>query len=47
MLLGEIESDEHWASSFEASCDRLESLANEALEEYGEGRTEPLDTDDL
>lgn len=47
MLLGKIESDEQWSSSFEASRERLESLADEALEEHAEGRTEPLDPDEL
>lgn len=47
MLLDEIESDEHWEASLDGSRDRLETLADEALEEYRAGETEPLDPDAL
>lgn len=47
MLLDEIESDEYWEASLDASRGRLETLADEALEEYRAGETEPLDPDAL
>ncbi len=43
LLLDELESDEHWDAAFQASADRLGELANEALREHREGRSEPLD----
>jgi hypothetical protein len=43
-LLKLIESDEHqWDAQFTASADKLEKLADKALKEYAEGRTEVLD----
>jgi len=47
MMLDEIESDEHWEASFEASHNELEALAQEALEEHRQGRTQPLEPDAL
>lgn len=43
LLLDELESDDHWTDAFEASADRLTKLADEALREHREGRSEPLD----
>ena len=43
-LLKLIEDDElHWDTQFNASPEKLEALANRALTEYAEGRTEVLD----
>jgi hypothetical protein len=46
-ILEELEADERWEAAFARSQDALERLANEALEEYRAGRTEPLDPDAL
>ena len=43
-LLQLIENDERlWDARFAASADKLETLADKALAEYAEGRTEVLD----
>ncbi|MGA6971181.1 MAG: hypothetical protein WBY93_06090 [Candidatus Binatus sp.] len=43
-LLQLIENDERlWDARFAASADKLEKLADRALAEYAEGRTEVLD----
>ncbi|HWX29186.1 MAG TPA: hypothetical protein VNZ53_17310 [Steroidobacteraceae bacterium] len=43
-LLQLIENDERlWDARFAASADKLEKLADKALAEYAEGRTEVLD----
>ena len=43
-LLKLIENDERqWDAQFAASADKLEKLADKALTEYAEGRTEVLD----
>jgi hypothetical protein len=46
-ILEELEADERWDAAFARSQDALERLADEALEEYRAGRTEPLDPDAL
>lgn len=46
-ILEELEADERWEAAFARSQDALERLAEEALEEYRAGRTEPLDPDAL
>jgi hypothetical protein len=39
-----IENDERqWDAQFAGSADKLEKLADKALREYAEGRTEMLD----
>jgi hypothetical protein len=39
-----VQDDEQlWDAQFAASADQLETLANRALIEYAEGRTEVLD----
>ena len=43
LLLDEIESDQQWDQAFQGSADELSSLADEALREHREGRSEPLD----
>ena len=43
-LLQLIENDERlWDAQFASSADKLETLADRALVEYAEGRTEALD----
>ncbi len=43
-LLRLIENDERlWDAEFDASADKLEKLADRALAEYAQGRTEVLD----
>jgi hypothetical protein len=39
LILNEIE----WESSFQSSPEKLSSLAKEALSEYKDGKTKPLD----
>jgi hypothetical protein len=42
ILLGEIASERRWTESFSKSQDALAKLAEEALTEYGQGRTRPM-----
>lgn len=46
-LLAEIESDARWSKAFGNSQDTLAKLADEALEEFRERKTEVLDPDAL
>jgi hypothetical protein len=46
-IIEELEADERWEAAFARSQDALERLADEALEDYRAGRTEPLDPDAL
>ena len=46
-LLEEMGSEKRWDEAFRASADRLKKLAEEALQEAREGRTEELDPDRL
>jgi len=46
-LLEEKASEKRWDEAFGASADRLKALAEEALQEAREGRTEELDPDRL
>ena len=46
-ILEELQADERWDAVFARSQDALGRLADEALEEYRAGRTEPLDPDAL
>ena len=43
VILQELEDEVRWEAAFEASQPQLKRLAEEALEEYRAGRTEPLD----
>ena len=45
ILLDEIAAEQHWTEAFAKSQDQLSRLADEALTEYWQNRTEPLDTD--
>jgi len=42
-ILDELASERRWDKSFARSEDALAQLADEALAEHHEGRTEPLD----
>ncbi len=46
-LLAELDSEMSWAKSFAESEDVLEMLADEAIREKREGKTEPLDPNRL
>ena len=46
-IIEELEADERWEAAFARSQNALERLADEALEEYRAGRTEPIDPDAL
>ncbi len=43
----EMVSEKRWDEAFRASADRLKKLADEALQEAREGRSEELDPDRL
>jgi aspartate/glutamate racemase len=47
VILQELEDESRWEAAFEASQPQLKRLAEEAVEEYRAGRTEPLDPDAL
>lgn len=48
MILEELSaSDEAWDASFAKSKELLRRMADKALKDYQEGRTEPLDPDTL
>jgi hypothetical protein len=46
-ILAELASERRWDEAFARSGDVLERLADEALEDYRRGDTEPLDPDNL
>ena len=46
-ILEEMASERRWEGAFHASADRLKRLADEALQEARDGRTEELDPDRL
>ena len=46
-LIDEIMSEKKWEKAFAESEDLLEKLADEALAEHAEGKTKPLDTNQL
>ncbi|MBI4670950.1 MAG: hypothetical protein HY741_04675 [Chloroflexi bacterium] len=46
-MLEELRAEERWQQAFANSQDALAQLAQEALEERRQGRTQPLDPDEL
>ena len=46
-LLEELSSEQRWAASFARTTEQLGQLADEALGEHREGRTQRLDPDRL
>ncbi len=43
ILLEELTSEQRWAELFAKSHDKLAKLADEALAEFKEGKTKPID----
>ncbi len=43
-LLAEMEADDRWDELFAKSQDKLEAMADEALEEHARGDTRPCDS---
>ena len=41
------QDDKRWEKVFKRSTKKLEALADEVLEDHRQGRTEPLDIDEL
>ena len=46
-ILEELAAERRWDTSLTNSAERLAELADEALAEHHEGRTRPLDPDEL
>jgi len=46
-LIDELKSEKKWEKMFAESEDILEKLADEALAEFAQGKTKPLDIDKL
>ena len=46
-LLEELEAEKRWAEAFAESEDVLDTFADEALEEYRQGKTRTLNVDEL
>ncbi len=46
-ILEEIASERQWSDQFRNSTDRLSALAEEALQEFSEGRSDELDPEKL
>jgi hypothetical protein len=46
-ILDEIASEKRWTQAFARSTDALTQLAEEALAEHRNGKTQPLDPDQL
>ena len=44
LIIEEMESDRRWDELFAKSQDKLEALADEALEEHARGETRPFDS---
>ena len=43
LLLAELDSERRWAEAFATSQDQLSVLADEALREFADGVTQPMD----
>lgn len=46
VILAELESDHRWDAAFAGSQDALGKLAERARQEYADGETRPLSSDD-
>ena len=44
VLMAELASERQWERAFDSSPEQLSSLANEALDEYRAGKTEPFES---
>jgi hypothetical protein len=47
LILEEMASEKQWAEAFALSQDHLAQMAGEALMEFKEGKTMPLDEDNM
>ena len=46
-MLSELKSEKKWSEAFAESEDALQKLADEALNEHKDGKTNPLDPESL
>ena len=46
-ILDELESEKHWQQSLSRSAGFLEGLAEEALKDFQNGQTDPLDPEKI
>ena len=44
VLMAELESERQWERAFDSTAEQLSSLANEALDKYRTGKTEPVES---
>ncbi len=44
VLMAELESERQWERAFDSTAEQLSGLANEALDEYRTGKTEPFES---
>ena len=44
VLISELASERQWKRAFDSSAEQLSSLANEALDEYRAGKTQPFES---
>ena len=44
VVMAELASERQWERAFDSSAEQLSSLANEALDEYRAGKTEPFES---
>ena len=47
VIMAELESERQWDNAFENSRADLDQLAEEALKEYSDNKTEPLDPEQI
>ena len=47
VIMVELESERQWDNAFENSRAELDQLAEEALKEYSDNKTEPLDPEQI
>ena len=47
VIMAELKSERQWDNAFENSGAELDQLAEEALKEYSDNKTEPLDPEQI
>lgn len=47
VMMDELKSETRWQELFDGSSDKLDKLAEKALQEHREGKTLPLDPDEI
>ena len=47
VIMAELESERQWDNAFKNSRAELDQLAEEALKEYSDNKTEPLDPEQI